>query len=206
MPYTLPSTRIYQLLEKSGGAARVTPDLDAVFIGTLNNVVGMAIDKNKARSIEFAKWPSGGVTPPPVDPVDPPTPVVVPFAITKAYWIGGTTSDATAIYIEGTSPASIGANFSVSITGTADYEWEGDPIVNLYPQVDEVFFNYDTRTGVWYCTVVDPVFKVPTMISWPDEVYDVKVTAGATILTDKLKAVQVTADDNIASVYTGIEG
>lgn len=206
MPYTLPSTRIYQLLEKSGGAARVTPDLEVVFIGTLNNVVRMTIDKNKARSIEFDKWPSGGVTPPPVDPVDPPTPVVVPFAITKAYWVGPTTANATAIYIEGTSPASIGANFSISISGTADYAWEGDPIVALYPFVDDAFFNYDAKTGVWYCTVIDALLKIPTMISWPDEVYDVKVTAGTTILTDKLKVVTVTADANSVYLYTGIEG
>ena len=45
MSYKLPSTHIYQLLENSGGAANTTPDLSAVIIGTLMNLVDIDIDK-----------------------------------------------------------------------------------------------------------------------------------------------------------------
>lgn len=61
MAYRLPSTAIYQILENSGGAANVTPDLEAVFVGPLWNVVkvvpGDSVSLNKTRSTDFAAWP-----------------------------------------------------------------------------------------------------------------------------------------------------
>ena len=61
MAYRLPSTAIYQLLENAGGAANVTPDLAAVIIGPLWNVVsvtpGDSVSLAKTRSTEFSAWP-----------------------------------------------------------------------------------------------------------------------------------------------------
>lgn len=66
MAYRLPSTAIYQILENSGGAAKVTPDLEAVIIGPLWNVVnvveGDSVSLNKTKSTEFSAWPVASAT------------------------------------------------------------------------------------------------------------------------------------------------
>lgn len=71
MAYKLPSTHIYQLLENSGGAANVTPDLSAVIVGPLFNLVDIDIDKAKARSSDFSVWPRMVVKPEPEPEPEP---------------------------------------------------------------------------------------------------------------------------------------
>ena len=151
MSYKLPSTHIYQLLENSGGAANITPDLSAVIIGTLMNLVDIDIDKAKARSSDFSVWPRS------VIPVTPP--VESFFTLDSAEYVdfgfGG-----KGIVIKGTSSDDIGVNFGISLieseygdnlTEIGRYYWNtaGTPDSGF---TQAPVYTRDASTGAWTFT------------------------------------------------------
>ena len=151
MSYKLPSTHIYQLLENSGGAANITPDLSTVIIGTLMNLVDIDIDKAKARSSDFSVWPRS------VTPVTPP--VESFFTLDSAEYVdfgfGG-----KGIVIKGTSSDDIGVNFGISLieseygdnlTEIGRYYWNtaGTPDSGF---TQAPVYTRDASTGAWTFT------------------------------------------------------
>lgn len=141
MSYTLPSVRVYQLLENSGGAARSTPDLDTVLIGPLYNIV----EKEAARSLSFSKWPAA------VTPVDPPTPPAPVYTLTVDnvfYYDYGMTND-VGIKFTGTSSADVGTTFELKLTAPDVWGmWEYDVMAHSTVTRDLV-------TGKWEAVVTD---------------------------------------------------
>ena len=133
MAYTLPSVHIYQILSSSGGAVKTTPDLDAVVIGGLFNLVGVKIDKEKAKSISFNSWPiAGGSTPVDPDPVDP-TPTVETLTVNDVIYYDFGSSDA-GFTVTGTSSPGIGANLSITIDGLTMNPSNSDITYNSFTQ------------------------------------------------------------------------
>ena len=138
MAYTLPSVHIYQILSSSGGAVKTTPDLDAVVIGGLFNLVGVKIDKEKAKSISFNSWPTaGGSTPVDPDPVDPdpvdPTPTVETLTVNDVTYYDFGSSD-VGFTVTGTSSPGIGANLSITIDGLTMNPSNSDITYNSFTQ------------------------------------------------------------------------
>lgn len=154
MAYTLPSVHIYQLLENSGGAARVTPDLEAVVIGALINVVDVETNPLKAKSLEFSAWPGASVDPkPPVDegdPVDPEPPVEEGlFTINpSSYHYTNTTDDG--LIITGVTSSDIGESISlrlaaVSAGGVETFDANPLDVIGTLAR--------NANTGMWTFTV-----------------------------------------------------
>ena len=149
MAYTLPSVHIYQLLENSGGAARVTPDLEAVVIGALINVVDVETNPLKAKSLEFSAWPGASVDP----PIDPP--VETFFTLTSAKYVDFG-FDGSGIVITGTSSDNIGVNFGIGIMKVAhnsgqessEYYWNTNGIDNSGHSTPPTYTR-NADTGVW---------------------------------------------------------
>ena len=122
MSYKLPSTHIYQLLESSGGAANITPDLSTVIIGTLMNLVDIDIDKAKARSSDFSVWPRTVVNP---DPEPEPEPEESIFTINPVAYVDFGASG-NGFTVTGTSSDDIGTNISLTLVGRDDTGTEVD--------------------------------------------------------------------------------
>ena len=111
MAYTLPSVHIYQLLENSGGAARVTPDLEAVVIGALINVVDVETNPLKAKSLEFSAWPGASVDP------EPPTEEGL-FTINPSSYHYSDTTD-NGLVITGMTSSDIGESVSLRLAAVS---------------------------------------------------------------------------------------
>ena len=148
MSYKLPSTHIYQLLENSGGAANVTPDLSTVIIGTLMNLVDIDIDKAKARSSDFSVWPRQSVNPPEPEP-EPEPEIPSTFTIDPPTYVdfGMSGKEFT---VTGTSSADIGQDIAVSLIAV---DLVGNEVV-VYPNIADVgVITRNTSTGVWTLVV-----------------------------------------------------
>lgn len=142
MAYTLPSVHIYQLLENSGGAARVTPDLEAVVIGALINVVDVETNPLKAKSLEFSAWPGASVDPEP--PVEEGLFTINP----SSYHYTNTTDDG--LIITGVTSSDIGESISlrlaaVSAGGVETFDANPLDVIGTLAR--------NANTGMWTFTV-----------------------------------------------------
>ena len=139
MSYTLPSVRIYQLLENSGGAVRSTPDLDTVLIGPLYNIV----EKEAARSLSFSKWPTAAV-----DPLTPPESVYTLDVGYSTYYDYGMPND-VGITFYGHSSDAVGTDFELILTAP-DLWGEWGYGVLAYSTITR-----DPATGQWTAVITD---------------------------------------------------